>query len=104
MRPLTPSAIGPSLRQVERQLLEAEIQLQNHSSQIAAKFELLRASDEAAGQQDMCEDGRAGRGVSGGCGDPKTELCESTGQDDVRVMLKPAEADHEARPPTRSGR
>ena len=46
-RPQTPSTLGPSLRQVERELVAAEMQLQNYSSEISAKFELLRATDTA---------------------------------------------------------
>lgn len=53
MRPLTSSAIGPSLRQVERQLLEAEMQLHDHCSQIATEFELIRAREQEEKEQDM---------------------------------------------------
>ncbi len=43
MRPLTPSTVGPSLRQVERQLVEIETQLRNSSSEIAARFRQLQS-------------------------------------------------------------
>ena len=46
MRPLTPSSVGPSLRQVEQQLVHAELQLDSYSSSLTAHFQLLRASIE----------------------------------------------------------
>ena len=42
MRPLTPSSVGPSLHQIEHQLLEAEVQLENYTSGLLANFELMR--------------------------------------------------------------
>lgn len=44
MRPLTPSSVGPSLHQIERQLLEAEVQLENYTSGVTAKFEMMRSN------------------------------------------------------------
>ena len=42
MRPLTPSSVGPSLHQIEHQLLEAEVQVENYTSGLLANFELMR--------------------------------------------------------------
>lgn len=49
MRPLTPSTVGPSLRQMERQLAEAEVQLRNSSVEIAARFEALQSRGDEGG-------------------------------------------------------
>ena len=46
MRPLTPSSVGPSLQQVEQQLVHAELQLDSYSSSLTAHFQLLQASIE----------------------------------------------------------
>ena len=50
MRPLTPSSVGPSLHQIEHQLLEAEVQLENYTSGLIANFEMMRCQPVAQAQ------------------------------------------------------
>lgn len=37
MQPLTPASVGPSTRQVEHQLMDAELQLETYQSGLAAR-------------------------------------------------------------------
>ena len=37
MRPLTPASVGPSMRQVEHQLMDADLQLETYQSGLAAR-------------------------------------------------------------------
>lgn len=123
MRPMTPSTVGPSLRQVERELLEAEIQLQNYSSGIAARFELLRTADEESGRAN--EISRTDdRGLGEHCDqrpsdaswtdnhisgrdkicDGRTDIQSSSRSTDGVDHDTGCETDINKRPPTRSGR
>ena len=47
MRPLTPSSICFSRRQMEQQLLEAEVQLENFTSGLSASFDMMRCQADA---------------------------------------------------------
>ena len=47
MRPLTPSSVGPSVRQIEHQLYEAGVHLENNCSGISATFDMIQAKSEA---------------------------------------------------------
>ena len=48
MRPLTPSSIGPSVHQMEHQLLEVKVQLENYTSGLTSTFEMMRCQPIAA--------------------------------------------------------
>ena len=48
MRPLTPSSVGPSLHQIEHQLLEAKVQLENYTSGLLANFDMMRCQQPMA--------------------------------------------------------
>ena len=37
MRPLTPASVGPSMRQVEHQLMDADLELETYQSGLAAR-------------------------------------------------------------------
>ena len=39
MRPLTPASVGPSMRQVEHQLMDADLELETYQSGLAARCE-----------------------------------------------------------------
>ena len=38
-RPLTPASVGPSMRQVEHQLMDADLELETYQSGLAARCE-----------------------------------------------------------------
>ena len=82
MRPLTPSSIGPSVHQMEHQLLEVKVQLENYTSGLTSTFEMMRCQPIAA----------AGL-PSGGCkghpiGEVDPMLSQDSSCDDACDMLK----------------
>lgn len=115
MRPLTPSSVGPSLHQIEHQLLEAEVQLENYTSGLMANFEMMRCQPLAQDTPPhVTQRGEGGeRGLKFSSGDMKEKApctCNGylKGDDEERWSSVSEErrpvSGHGSRPSTRGSR
>ena len=111
MRPLTPSSVGPSLHQMEHQLLEVEVQLENYTSELLANFELMRCqplaqsrvNDGDLREKTLCNGyAKDDNDIDGvvTCVDKEERLSAASGGDEER---RPASG-HGSRPSTRGSR
>ena len=108
MRPLTPSSVGPSLHQIEHQLLEAEVQLENYTSGLAATFEVMRCQAMSASlspRPGTTHEGDASELHQDDCCDVVQSSCSDGSHDEQSSEgTRPRPSSSIARPSTRGSR
>ena len=100
MRPMTPSSVGPTLRQMEHHFLEAGVHLEGLQGEMEARFELAKARVDAVLSEHREEREAVGVAVGGVERDGE----EAGKRPMERTTSSSRHGDSSSRPQTRNGR